>query len=65
MHAAVPFTDDISTNQAMVAAINHICNTVNHGNEYIGNIEETIQITCTLHHYGTPSKDDEAAALVV
>ena len=64
MHVAVPFTDDINTNRAIVAAITRVHNIIDHGEEYVGNIEEIIRTTCTLHHRSMPSKDDKAATLV-
>ena len=64
MCVAVPFTDDIGTNQAIIAAITRVHNTVDHDESYIGNIEEIIRIACTLCHCGLPSEDDKAAALV-
>ena len=48
--AAIPFTDDAATNQALLAAITRVHNNVNHGNTYIGEIEEIIQIARALRH---------------
>ena len=62
--AAIPFSDDIATNQAILAAITRVRNTVHHGDTYVSQIEEIIRIACALRHRGTPSEDDEAAALV-
>ena len=61
---SIQFTDDVSTNQAILAAITRVCNTVDHGDAYVEQIEEIIQIGRTLQHHGSPSKDEEAAALV-
>ena len=62
--AAIPFTDDAVTNQALLATITRVHNNVDRGNTYIGEIKEIVQITHALRHQGTPSEDDEAAALV-
>ena len=62
--AAIPITDDPATNQAILAAITRVHNTVHRGNAYVNQIEEIIRIARTLRHQGTPSEDDEAAALV-
>ena len=61
---AIPFTDDPTTNQALLAAITRVCNSVNHGNTYVGEIEEIVPIARALQYRGMPSEDDEAAALV-
>ena len=62
--AAIPITDDPATNQTILAAITRVHNTVHRGNAYVSQIEEIICIARTLRHRGTPSKDDEVAALV-
>ena len=62
--AAIPITDDATTNQAILTAITRVHNTIHHGATYISEIEEIIHITRTLRYQGTPSEDDEAAALV-
>ena len=41
-----------------------MCNTVDHGDTYVEQIEEIVRIGCALQHRGTPSEDEEAAALV-
>ena len=64
MQAAVPFMDDPATNRAIVSAITRVCNNIDCGDTYVGQIKEIIRIPCTLRHRGTPSEDDEAAALV-
>ena len=61
---SIPFTEDPTTNQAIVSTITRVCNNVKCGDEYVGQIEEIIRITRTLRHRGTPSEDDEVAALV-
>ena len=62
--AAIPITDDPTTNQAILAAITRVRNTVHHGDTYVGQIEEIVRIAHALRHRGSPSEDDEAAALV-
>ena len=62
--AAVPITDDPATNQAILAAITRVHNTVHRGDTYVSQIEEIVRIARALRHRGTPSEDDEAAALV-
>ena len=62
--AAIPIMDDPATNQAILAAITRVRNTVHRGDAYISQIEEIVRIARALRHRGTPSKDDEAAALV-
>ena len=62
--AAIPFTDNADTNQALLAAITQVHNNVNRGDTYIGEIEEIIQIAHTLRHQGSPSEDNEAVALI-
>ena len=62
--AAIPLADDPNTNQAILAAITRVHNTVHHGDTYVSQIEEIIQIARALRHRGTPSEDDKAAALV-
>ena len=42
-----------------------MCNNINRGETYVGEIEEIVQIAHALRRQGTPSKDDKAAALVV
>ena len=63
--APIPFTGNKAANSAIVQAITRVRNNVKHGNSNVAQIEEIIQITRTLQYRGTPSKDDEAAALVV
>ena len=48
--AAIPLTDDPATNQAILAAITRVHNTVHHGDTYVSQIEEIIRITHTLRH---------------
>ena len=48
MQAAVPFTDDSTTNQAIVSAITRVRNNIDHGNTYIGQIEEIVRIAHAL-----------------
>ena len=62
--AAIPITDDAATNQAILAAITRVRNTVHHGEAYVSQIEEIVRIARALRHQGTPSEDDKAAALV-
>ena len=62
--AAIPFSEDVVTNQAILATITRVHNTVDRGDTYIAGIEEIIQIACALRHRGSPSKDDEAVALI-
>ena len=62
--AAIPLADDATTNQAILATITRVHNTIHHGDMYVSQIEEIIRIACTLRHRGTPSEDDEAAALI-
>ena len=62
--AAILFTDDPATNQALLAAITRVRNNVDHGDTYIGEIEAIVWITRTLRHQETPSEDNEAAALI-
>ena len=62
--AAIPFTDDANTNQALLTAITRVCNNVDRGNTYVREIEEIVRIAHALRHQGTPSEDDKAAALV-
>ena len=64
MRQSIPFTDNVDANRAIIATITQVRNTVDHGEEYIGNIKEIIRIACALHYHGMPSKDDKAAALV-
>ena len=52
--AAIPFTDDPSTNQALLATITRVRNNVDHGNTYINEIEEIVRIARALRHRGTP-----------
>ena len=59
--AAIPITDDPSTNQAILATITRVRNTVHRGNAYVSQIEEIVRIARALRHQGTPSEDDEAA----
>ena len=61
---SIPFTDDVATNQALLAAITRVRNNVNRGNTYVEQIEEIVRIGHTLRHRGSPSEDEEAAALV-
>ena len=63
--ASIPFTNDPAANHTIVSAITRVHNNVECGDEYIGQIEEIVRITCALRYRGTPSKDDEVAALVV
>ena len=62
---SIQFTNDISTNQAILAAITRVRNTVDHGDTYVEQIEEIIQIGRALQHHGSPSEDEEAAALIM
>ena len=48
--AAIPFTDDPATNQALLAAITRVRNNVDCGDMYIGEIEEIVQIARALRH---------------
>ena len=63
--AAIPLANDPTTNQAILAAITRVRNTVHHGDTYVAQIKEIICIARALRHRGTPSEDDKAAALVV
>ena len=60
----IQFTDDVATNQAILAAITRVRNTVDHGDTYVAQIEEIVRIGRALQHQGTPSEDEEAAALI-
>ena len=62
--AAIPLANNPATNQAILAAITQVRNTVHHDDTYVSQIEEVIHITHALRHQGTPSEDDKAAALV-
>ena len=62
--AAIPLSDDSTTNQAILAAITQVRNTVHHGDTYVSQIEEIIRIARALRHRGMPSEDDKAAALI-
>ena len=64
VQAAIPITDDATTNQAILGTITRVHNTVHHDNTYVSQIKEIIHIAHTLQHQGTPSKDDKAVALV-
>ena len=64
IQAAIPLTDDATTNQAILTAITRVRNTVHHCETYVSQIEEVIRIACALRHRGMPSEDDEAVALV-
>ena len=64
MRAAVPFSDHIDSNNALLGAITRVQNNVNRGDTYITQIEEIVQISRALRHRGSPSEDKEAAALV-
>ena len=48
MQAAIPFTDDASNNQALLAAITRVHNNVDCGNTYIGEIKEIVRIARAL-----------------
>ena len=48
--AAIPLADDTTTNQAILAAITRVRNTVHHGETYVSQIEEIIQIARALRH---------------
>ena len=61
---SIQFTDDIATNQAILAAITRVRNTIDHGDTYVAQIEEIVRIGRALQHRGTPSEDEEAAAHV-
>ena len=50
MQATIPFTDDPISNQAIVSTITRVCNNINHGNTYIGQIEEIVRIAHALQH---------------
>ena len=62
--AAIPITNDAATNQAILAAITRVRNTVHRGDAYVSQIEEIIRIARALRHRGMPSEDDEAVALI-
>ena len=47
---AIPLADDPTTNQAILAAITHVRNTVHHGDTYVSQIEEIIRIARALRH---------------
>ena len=47
---SIPFTDDVATNQALLAAITRVRNNVNRGDTYVEQIEEIIRIGRTLRH---------------
>ena len=55
--AAIPFTDNAATNQALLAAITRVCNNIDRGDTYVGEIEEIVRIARALRHQGTPSED--------
>ena len=61
---SIPFTDDVTTNQALLATITRVRNNVDHSDAYVEQIEEIVRIGRALRHRGSPSEDDEAAALV-
>ena len=61
---SIQFTDNVATNQAILAAITRVQNTVDHGDTYITQIEEIVRIGRALQHRGIPSEDEEAATLV-
>ena len=48
--AAIPFSEDVATNQAILAAITRVHNTVDRGDTYIAGIEEIVRIARTLRH---------------
>ena len=62
--AAIPFSDDVATNQAILTAITRVHNTIDHGDSYIAGVEEIVRIAHALRHRGSPSEDDEVAALI-
>ena len=65
MQAAIPFTDNPATNQALLTAITRVCNNVNRGDTDIREIEEIVRIAHAPQHRGMPSEDKEAVALVM
>ena len=61
---SIPFTDNVTTNQALLAAITRVRNNIDRGDTYIEQIEEIVRIGRALRHQGMPSEDDEVAAHV-
>ena len=61
---SIQFTDGVATNQAILATITRVRNTVDHSDTYIAQIEEIVCIGRALQHRGTPSEDEEAVVLV-
>ena len=61
---SIPFTDNVATNQALLATITRVRNNVDRSNTYIEPIEEIVRIGRALRNQGSPSEDEEAAALV-
>ena len=61
---SIPFTDDSTTNHALLAAITQVCNNVDRGDTYVKQIEEIVWIGRALRDRGSPSEDGEAAVLV-
>ena len=61
---SIQFTNNVSTNQAILTAITRVRNTVDHGDTYVEQIEEIVQIGRALQHHGSPSEDKEAAVLI-
>ena len=39
---SIPFTDDVATNQALLAAITRVCNNIDCGDMYVEQIEEIV-----------------------
>ena len=48
MQAVVPFTDNIAANQAIVSTITRVCNNINCGDVYVGQIVEIVRIAHAL-----------------
>ena len=48
--AAIPLANNAATNQALLATITRVRNNVDHGDAYIGEVEEIIHITRALRH---------------
>ena len=46
--AAIPLANDAATNEAILAAITRVCNTVHHGETYVSQIEEIVRIARAL-----------------
>ena len=48
--AAIPFSEDATTNRAILAAITRVRNTVDRGDTYVAGIEEIVRIARALRH---------------